>query len=112
MHTLTIAGVVKSKCLWQTIVSISCLFALSLSALAQSESRNLISMKASEGKNEGKKKSNFPDANAAEAQHRAFAVSIVISLANDARSYSDLALRPRVLARAADVLWDADNLAA
>jgi hypothetical protein len=40
----------------------------------------------------------------------AFGASLVISLATEARSYSDLALRPRVLARAADVLWDADNV--
>ncbi|HKY43566.1 MAG TPA: hypothetical protein VJM50_10760 [Pyrinomonadaceae bacterium] len=42
----------------------------------------------------------------------AFAVSLVIALATEARSYTDLALRPRVLARAADVLWDADNVTA
>ena len=42
----------------------------------------------------------------------AFAISLVISLSNDARSYSDPVLRPRVLARAADVLWDADNITA
>ena len=40
----------------------------------------------------------------------AFAVSLVIALATEARSYSDVALRPRVIARAADVLWDADNV--
>ncbi len=45
-----------------------------------------------------------------EKQLPAFAVSLVISLATEARSYSDVALRPRVLARAADVLWDADNV--
>lgn len=47
-----------------------------------------------------------------EAQLSAFAISLVISLANDARSYTDLALRPRVLAQAADVLWDADEVTA
>jgi hypothetical protein len=46
------------------------------------------------------------------AQRRAFAISLVTSLANEARSYRDLALRPRVLARAADTLWDVDNLTA
>jgi hypothetical protein len=45
-----------------------------------------------------------------EEQLPAFAVSLVISLATEARSYSDVALRPRVLARAADVIWDADNV--
>jgi hypothetical protein len=51
-------------------------------------------------------------ANAAEAQRRIFATSTVISLATDARSYKDLELRSRVLARAADVLWDTDNTTA
>jgi len=45
-----------------------------------------------------------------EEQLPAFAVSLVIALATEARSYSDVSLRPRVLARAADVIWDADNL--
>src|SRR6185503_5150178 len=51
-----------------------------------------------------------PETGLTEEQLPAFAVSLVISLATDARSYSDVALRPRVLARAADVLWDADNV--
>jgi hypothetical protein len=46
------------------------------------------------------------------AQRRTFAISQVISLADEARSYHDLALRPHVLARAADALWEADNNAA
>lgn len=107
MCTLGTVGLVKGKSLWRTIISLSCLLVLSLSALAQSESRNRVSARA--GEND---KSRFTEANLAEAQRRAFAVSLVISLATDARSYNDLALRPRVLARAADVLWDADNLAA
>lgn len=45
---------------------------------------------------------------AVEEQRRTFAVAIVMSLADDARSYQDLALRARVLARCADVLWDTD----
>jgi hypothetical protein len=47
-----------------------------------------------------------------ESELPAFAVSLVIALATDARSYTDVALRPRVLARSADVLWDADNVTA
>jgi hypothetical protein len=107
MRTLGTVGLVKSKFPSRTIILLSCLFVLSLSALAQSESRSRIPMKAGEGE-----KSNFREANSAEAQRRAFAVSLVISLANDARSYNDLSLRPRVLARAADVLWDVDNVTA
>jgi hypothetical protein len=47
-----------------------------------------------------------------EAQRRDFVISLVISLADEARSYRDLGLRSRVLARSADALWDADNNAA
>ena len=43
-----------------------------------------------------------------EAQRRTFAASIIMSLADEARSYKDLALRARVLARCADALWDVD----
>jgi hypothetical protein len=50
------------------------------------------------------------DADLAAAQRRDFVISTVISLAKETNSFSDLALRPRVLARAADVLWDADNV--
>ena len=41
-----------------------------------------------------------------EVQRRAFAASIIMSLADEARTYKDLALRARVLARSADALWD------
>jgi hypothetical protein len=47
-----------------------------------------------------------------EDERRAFAISLVISTADDARTHPDLALRPRVLARSADVLWNADNTTA
>jgi hypothetical protein len=107
MRTLNTVRLVNGKCLCRTISSLLCLFVLSLSVLAQSESRNRIPARV--GEND---KSNFTEANSAEAQRRAFAVSLVTSLATDARSYKDLALRPRVLARAADVLWDANNVAA
>jgi hypothetical protein len=45
---------------------------------------------------------------ALEAQRRTFAASIIMSLADEARTYKDLALRARVLARSADALWDVD----
>ena len=43
------------------------------------------------------------------AQRRSYAVSEVISLADEARRYLDKALRAHVLARAAGTLWDADR---
>ena len=41
-------------------------------------------------------------------QQRALATSLLISLSNDARSFSDQKLRARTLARIADGLWQAD----
>jgi tetratricopeptide (TPR) repeat protein len=71
------------------VVSQLCLLMLPFSILAQEAS------KTSEGLS-------------LESQRRAFAISIVISLADETRKY-DGALRPRVLARAADILWNADS---
>lgn len=42
-------------------------------------------------------------------QRRAFAISLITSLAEEARSYHDQSLRPNVLARAANSLWDVDS---
>lgn len=106
MRTLDRVGLVNRKSLCRTIGSLSCLLVLSLSVLSQSDSRDRVSVKAASDK------SKPAEANSAEAQRRAFAVSLVLSLATDARSYTDVALRPRVLARAADVLWDVDNVTA
>jgi len=44
-----------------------------------------------------------------DSERRAFAISLVTSLADETRNYNDMALRPRVLARAADTLWNADS---
>jgi hypothetical protein len=60
----------------------------------------------------GDSKAKTSESDLLEAQRRTFAISLVLSLADEARSYRDLALRARVLARAADTLWDADSDAA
>jgi hypothetical protein len=52
---------------------------------------------------------NVIDAEALEMQRRTFAVSLIITLAEEARSYKNLALRSRVLGRSADALWNADS---
>lgn len=66
----------------------------------------------SEAKKDESEANKLTEAALIQAQRRAFAISLVMSLADEARSYRDLALRPRVLARAADMLWDADSDAA
>lgn len=48
------------------------------------------------------------DAEAEAAQQRTVAISLVTSLADEARSFKDETRRARVQARAADVLWDTD----
>src|SRR6185295_15878172 len=55
-----------------------------------------------------KPKANNEEADAEAAQQRTVAVSLVTSLADEARSFKDLTRRARVQARAADVLWDTD----
>jgi hypothetical protein len=81
-------------------------------SLAQTQT---LAPKKSQTKSEAKtdeSKAKLSEADLLEAQRRAFSISLLMSLADEARSYSDLALRPRVLARAADMLWDADSDAA
>jgi hypothetical protein len=48
------------------------------------------------------------EAEAEAAQRRTVAISLVTSLADDARTFKDLTRRARVQASAADVLWDSD----
>ena len=54
-----------------------------------------------------KPKPEEPDDDA--AQRKSVATSLVISLADEARSFKDQTRRARVQARAADVLWDTDT---
>src|SRR5215212_8564031 len=55
-----------------------------------------------------KAKPNTEDVDAEAAQQRTVAISLVTSLADEARSFKDQTRRARVQARAADVLWDTD----
>ena len=91
---------------WRTIGLGACLLVLSCSSLSQTKTQNRVS------KEPANERKTSIEANATEAQRRLYAISIVISLATEARGYKDLALKPRVLARAADALWEADNASA
>jgi hypothetical protein len=73
-----------------------CLVALSFSTVAQTVA-------------EKKSQTKISDAQSLESQRRTFAISLVTSLADEAHAYHDRALRSRVLARAADTLWNADR---
>src|SRR5690242_12052486 len=55
-----------------------------------------------------KSKTNTEEADAEAAQQRTIAISLVTSLADEARTFKDQTRRARVQARAADVIWDTD----
>lgn len=84
-------------------ISLSFLSLLSPPTFAQSSQARRVQPEASERR-------VVSEADLAAEQRRDFAISAVNSLAKEATSFSDLALRPRVLARAADILWEADNI--
>jgi hypothetical protein len=105
MHIQGRVGICKVSL--SAVISLACLLTLPLSALAQSTAANQIEASARE-----REPSKLSADDAQEVQQRAFAVSLIISLGNEARGYDDLALRPRVLARAADVVWNSDPVTA
>lgn len=55
-----------------------------------------------------KDKAARDEAKRLEEQRRATAIALLISVADEARSYRDQTLRARIQARAADILWDTD----
>ena len=73
-------------------IAFLCLALFATTALAQSK----------------KAKPAAEDADAEAAQQRTVAISLVTTLADEARSFKDQTRRARVQARAADVLWDTD----
>jgi hypothetical protein len=69
------------------LVSLLCLLLLPVPILAQTAAEKKLQAKTNE-----KETSRVNEADLLEAQRRSFAISLVISLADDARSYDDLAL--------------------
>ena len=63
---------------------------------------------AAPAKPTGKSKAPSAAAKAKIDQQKALAVSLLVSLANDARNYPDQTLRARTLSRIADALWEPD----
>ncbi len=89
------------------IFALCCLLSINVSADAQS-SRGKPSPQ-SKGNRVVEKSQAESDAVRLNEARLAFAVQVVSSLADDARSYTDESLRVKVQARAADVLWDLDQ---
>lgn len=83
------------------VVAASFSVAIPLSVFSQNTPEKLSTPKST------KPKSEETDADA--AQRRAMGISLVTSLADEARSFKDLTRRARVQARAADVLWTSDE---
>lgn len=89
-----------------------CLYAFFVIALFSSAhaqtpppSRNPPAKKTTPDKN----KAAQDEAKRLEEQRRATAIALLISVADEARSYRNQTLRARIQARAADVLWDTDT---
>ena len=86
------------------LVALLCLLTLPIPTLSQTESKNKPQTKTTD-----REIPKLSESDSLETQRRTFAISLITSLADEARSYQDLALRPRVLSRAADALWTTDS---
>ena len=84
----------------RNIVWLLCLLALSVPVIAQTAGDKELQARITE-----KKTNKIRESDLLDAQRRTFALALVTSLAEEARNYQELALRPRVLANAADTLW-------
>src|ERR1043165_2134217 len=84
-------------------------FALCCSALAPAAAPAQTPAPAAAQKKSAAKKTKTDAADPMAEVRRASAVSLVSTLADQARTFSEPALRARVQARAADALWDVDK---
>lgn len=84
-------------------------FALCVPALAPAASHAQTHAPAAAQKKPAAKKPAAPAADPMAEVRRTSAVSLVSTLADEARTFSEPALRARVQARAADALWDTDK---
>src|SRR5687767_5753811 len=91
--------------------SLPLLFSLSTPAPAQATSDKPGAQPqpaASPAKTTARSKARAAAAKAKIDQQHALALSLLVSLANDARSFPDQRLRARTLSRIADALWEPD----
>jgi hypothetical protein len=93
--------VYRSKSTASLLILVLCWSALPVLVPAQTTEKKV------QAKTSKREESKLTDS--AEIERRALAISLVTSLAEEARSYHDMGLRPRVLARAADTLWEVDR---
>jgi hypothetical protein len=107
MRTQPTPKIRQGKVWGSTLISLLCLVTLPPPTFGQNPANQALQAKVNE-----RARRKISEADPMEEERRAFAISLVISIANEARSYSDVTLRPHVLARSADVLWNADNTTA
>src|ERR1043166_1729670 len=85
-------------------------FSLALSATAQDNAQKTAAQTAvkTAPPRDGKTKESAAAIKARMDQQKALALSLLVTLSNDARSYQDQKLRARTLSRIADALWEPD----
>lgn len=83
------------------------LFASFSSIYAQTTTKSATPAKTPAAADKSKAAAN-DEARRREEQRRAAAIALLISVADEARSYRNQALRARIQARAADILWESD----
>jgi len=94
-----------------SLLTILVLSSLPLAIAAQETAEKTASPAPAVGapaKSPARNKTDAATAKAKADQQKALALSLLVSLANDARSFSDQKLRARTLSRIADALWEPD----
>lgn len=94
-------------CFRASVLSVSLVLSISSTIVAQ-EASPKPAEQPSPAKSAVKKKPNSAAARAKADEQKALALSLLVSLANDARSFPDQTLRARTLSRIADALWEPD----
>ncbi|HEY0004870.1 MAG TPA: hypothetical protein VGB17_08665 [Pyrinomonadaceae bacterium] len=89
------------------IIALFC--ALSINTIANAQTLNDKSVPKNKKDQPAVKPSGTTKLDQLADERRAFAIQLVMALANEARSYKDDSLRASIQARAADVLWDVDQ---
>lgn len=101
-----VRGVLSLRLLSFPVVLV--LLASSAATKAQDTSEKKVSPAQTAAKPTSKDKANAAAAKARIEQQKALAISLLVTLANEARNFSDQKLRARTLSRIADALWEPD----
>jgi hypothetical protein len=89
----------------RSLLILACVPIFAASNLAQTKDASKAAVKTTD---RNVKSTKDPEAEGSLKERRANAQSLLISLAADARNFTDQTLRARTQARIADILWEAD----